>query len=404
MLIGISRIFFVTSILMSVLGQFAIEVYLPSMPSMAISLNVPINIVQLTIAIYVLGFAIGSIIFGTLSDKFGRKPMLLICLITGSIGSLICCLSFSINWLLIGRIIQGIGFSGVAVITRSMFKDITATREVLANIASKMGILNSLAIAFAPVIGGYIEKFLFWRMNFILLFCASIIVTLLCWYKIPETNKNIRNLTLKIVIHDYIDVLSNKQFLLYNVISTLTVTCVVAYQTISPYLLQVKLGMTPDNFGYTALIITVALIAGSILNSKIMPRRGIEKMLILGCILYTIAGVIYVTSWFFNYITVYIILVPMMLYMIGAGTVYPNCSSGAMSIFSTKAGTAASVYNCLQMVGATIGSAFVSIGHNTLNQLLLGGLFTLIGLVGIICAQILDIKLYRKIVSSPNQL
>jgi Bcr/CflA subfamily drug resistance transporter len=393
---GKSLAFFLVLMLLSVLGQFATEVYLPSMPEMATYLHVHINMIQLTIAVYVLGFAAGSLMYGTLSDKFGRKPILFACLLIGSLGSIVCCVSFTLDWLLIGRVIQGLGFSGVAVVTRSISKDISVSREQLAKIATLMGILNSSAIAFAPVIGGYIEKYMFWRMNFILLLLISVATTFLCWYKIPETNKNKRSLTLKIILQDYIDVLSNRQFLLYNVISTFTLSGVVAYQTVSSYLLRVKVGMSPESFGYTALFITAALIIGGVTNSYIMPRRGTEKMLMLGCGIYIIAGFIYVVTGLLGLINIYIIMLPIIIYMGAAGIVYPNCSSGAMSIFDTKAGTAASVYNCVQMVGATIGSVMVSIYHDT-NQLPLGLMFTVIGLITLFFARKLQVRVIRKV-------
>ncbi len=87
MLLGRNLTFFSVLMLLVVLGQFATELYLPSMPSMATYMNVNINMIQLSIAVYVFGFAIGSMVYGTLSDKFGRRPIILTCILVGSIGS-----------------------------------------------------------------------------------------------------------------------------------------------------------------------------------------------------------------------------------------------------------------------------------------------------------------------------
>lgn len=92
---------------MALIGQFALELYLPSISAMAQALHVPINLIQLTI--YVLGFGLGSLIYGALSDIYGRKPVMFTCLIVGLVGSVICCLSFEIKWLFIGRFVQGLG-------------------------------------------------------------------------------------------------------------------------------------------------------------------------------------------------------------------------------------------------------------------------------------------------------
>lgn len=386
MLLDKNLSFFTVLMLLVVLGQFATELYLPSMPSMATYMHVNINMIQLSIAIYVFGFAIGSMIYGTLSDKFGRRPIILICLLVGSIGSLVCCFSFSIDSLLIGRMIQGLGFSGGAVVARSISKDVSESREELAKISSTMGILYAVAIAFAPIIGGYIEKYMFWRISFVLLLILAVVIISLCWYKIPETNINKRSLTIKIVFNDYIDVLTNSRFLLYNIISASVLSSLVAYQTMSSYLLQVKVGMSPDSFGYTAVFITVALILGGFINRFLMPRRGSETMIIVGCYLFIFTGFIYVLTGISGWIDEYIILVPIVIAITAAGIIYPNCSAGAMGIFDTKAGTAASIYNCLQMVGATIGSVLVSLFHNA-NQLVLGLLFASIGGVSLFLAR-----------------
>ena len=396
MLLGKNITFFSALMLLVVLGQFATELYLPSMPSMAIYMNVNINMIQLSIAVYVFGFAIGSMVYGTLSDKFGRRPIILICILVGSIGSLVCCFSFSLDSLLIGRVIQGIGFSGGAVVARSITKDISETREELAKVSSTMGILYASAIAFAPIIGGYIEKYMFWRINFILLLVLAIVTITLCWYKIPETNKNKRSLTINVVLHDYIDVLTNRNFLLYNIISASILSGLVAYQTMSSYLLQVRVGMSPDSFGYTALFITAALISGGFINRFLMPRRGSEKIIIVGCYLYILTSILYVITGIFGLINIYIILVPIVIAVIASGIIYPNCSAGAMSVFDTKVGTAASVYNCLQMLGATIGSIIVSLFHNA-NQLVLGLLFASIGGVSLFLARKLQVKVIREV-------
>lgn len=389
-------VFYVTVVFLGLLGQFATELYLPSMPAMAATLNVSMNLIQLTITVYVFGYSLGSLLYGTLSDKYGRKPIIFTCLFIGFVGSIICCLSFNINMLFVGRFIQGLGFSGVAVVSRSITKDISPDQKSLAKLASILGIMNSVAIAFAPVIGGYVQKYSFWRMNFILLLIMTVATIVICWYKIVETNQNKRNLSIKTILSDYIDVLTNKKFLLYNTASSLTLAGVVSYQTISSYLLQVKVGMGPESFGYTALVITGALIIGSLANSKIMSRSGTEKMINLGCRLYIIAGVIFLVTGMLNWINMYIILIPMVLFMIGAGFVYPNCSSGAMSIFDTKAGTAASIYNFFQMAGATVGSGLISLNTHS-NQLPLGIMLTIIGLVGIICCQNLPTKTVTQI-------
>lgn len=392
-----NRLTYMLIVFLGLLGQFATELYLPSMPNMARDLNVSLHDVQLTITVYVLGFSIGSLIYGTLSDKFGRKPIIFVCLAIGLVGSILCCLSYNIELLFLGRFIQGLGFSGTAVVSRSITKDISPDQISLAKLASLLGILNSVAIAFAPVIGGYIEKYLFWRISFVLLLVLTIIVTLMSKSKLEETNKNKRHLTFLMVWSDYKDVMTNRDFLVYNLISSLTLAGVISYQTVSSLLLQVLVGMPPDSFGYTAVFVTGALILGSMLNRYLMPKYGMQKMITFGGFLYLGVGLFFMITGAFGVINLYIILIPMMIYMFGAGVVYPNCSSGAMSIFDTKAGTAASVYNFFQMIGATIGSGIISTTTHK-GQLPLGILLAVVGLVGLAGIRLLDNQKHYRVV------
>ncbi|MFN7093743.1 MAG: multidrug effflux MFS transporter [Burkholderiales bacterium] len=376
-------------ILLSVIGQFATEIYLPSMPTMAEYFGVKLNIVQFSITLYVAGFSMGALGYGSLSDTLGRRPVIIISLLIGVVGSGVCCVARSIEWLLIGRFIQGVGFSGVSVVTRSITKDICPDSITLAKLASLLGVLYAVAISFAPILGGYIEKYAVWRLNFILLFLFSLIVAGLCYWRLPETNQHQRKTSLLQMLADYAEIVANKQFLLYNLISAVTLGGIISYQTLSSYLLQIKVGLSPEVFGYTAVAVTVSIIIGGFLNSKAVARHGLNKMLRLGCCLYVIAGILYVISGLFGIINGFVILVPIILFSIGASIAFPNASSGAMSIFTTKAGAAASVYTFFQTLGAAIGSGIISwLPHS--NQLSLGGLFVIVGLTGLKCNQSLQ--------------
>jgi len=326
-------------VLFSMFGQFATELYLPSMPAMARYFNVNISVVQLSITNYTFGYAVGSFWCGYISDKSGRLKVLFPCIIVTIFGSLMCCFAFDAEFLFVGRFIQGLGLGGIGVVSRSVVRDISKTKMEFAKFASILGSVSAIAIAFAPIIGGYIEKYLFWRINF--------------------------------------------EFLLYNCISSLTLAGFISYQTISAYLLQVKVGLAPDSFGYTSLLVTIALILGGVINSKVVERRGVEVMLKFGSMLYLLAGALYVVGGLFNIVNVVSILLPMMLFTFGAGIIYPNASSGALSLFTKKAGTAASIYNCFQMLGGTMGSWIISsIYANT--PLPLGVMFVFIGLSGML--------------------
>jgi DHA1 family 2-module integral membrane pump EmrD-like MFS transporter len=376
-------LFIVIVVMCSMFGQFATELYLPSMPAMAKYFNTQMSTIQYTITTYTFGVAIGSFFSGYISDKLGRLKVVFPGLLISIVGSIICCIAFSPEMLLIGRFIQGIGLGGVSVVSRSIVRDISTTRTEFAKFASILGSVSAMAIAFAPIIGGYIEEYLFWRVNFIFLFLFAVILAWLCRNKLVETNNFLGEVEFMPMVREYIAVFKNKQFLLYNLSSSLILAGFIAYQTVSSFLLQVQVGLAPDKFGYTSLFITISLLLGAVINGKLVERKGIEKMIKFGAVIVSIAGILYAVTGYFNYVTTFSILFPMMLFTFAAGIVYPNASSGALSLFVKQAGTAASIYNCFQMLGATLGSWVISsIIHKT--QLPLGIMFIFIGMSGII--------------------
>lgn len=378
-----NKVLLLIIILLATSGQFATEIYLPSMPNMADYFAVPLKNIQFSITMYALGYSIGSIFWGYFSDKFGRRLVILPCLGIAILGGIVCSAAMNVEWLLIGRCIQGIGLSGAGVSSRSIARDIAKNKVQLTKLASVTGILATIAMAIAPILGGYIEKYSFWRINFIILLLLSITIAILCWLKLDETNSNRGKFSWLNMFHEYKEVMSCKNFAIYNALGTFTFTGLVAYQTVSPYFLQVKVGLAPDQFGYTSLFVIFALMLGGVFNNRMVAHRGMEQMLFFGCALFFAAGCCYILIGLLHFTTLISVLTPIMLFSFSAGIIYPNASSGALSLFSTKAGTAASIYNFFQMVGAVLGSGLISIVRHT-SEVPLGVIFVLLGVIGIV--------------------
>jgi Bcr/CflA subfamily drug resistance transporter len=377
---------------LTTLGPIATDIYLPSMPAIANSFNVPLNIVQFSIAIYMLGYSIGALFHGTLSDRFGRKPVVLTCLSIAIIGGFICCLSSIINVFLLGRFIQGLGFSGTVVLSRTIIRDIAPNQTKLIQNASTLGMLNAAITALAPLVGGYVERYAFWQLNFIILIIAPLSLSLICWFKLPETKLHKIKRSLKEISNDCIEIVTNKKFVLYNMVTTLTLGCMVAYQTISADLLQLQVGLNPDEYGYTALMITLFLGSGGFFNSRAIAKYGRKNLYNLGSYLFILAGFLYVIVGCLNISNIYSILVPISILAFSSGIMLPNSSSGAMAMFGNKTGTASSLYTFFQMLGVSIISAIISNIHHP-NTVVLGILFVLSGTLCII-ANILIHGLY----------
>lgn len=380
-MVKLNRLFFTMILLLATVGQFACDLYIPSLPSIAKDFNVPISIAQLSLFTFTIGFSGGALIYGPLSDKYGRRIILLFGLTIATFGGIICSVSWSINSLLFGRLIQGVGFS-IAGVTRAVMRDVVHDVNQLAKIGSIMGMLYGIFIAFAPIIGGYIEKYLFWKLNFIILTIYTLILIWFCWFKLEETNYNKLPIKLNQILSIYFQVITNKQFIIYTLTSSLALGGIIAYTTVSAFLLEVKVGLLPNMFGYTYLITCLALVMGGYFNSKMVVHRGINNMILFGSIIFFISGMILALCGLFNLISTWLILIPVAMFFLACGFVFANSNAGALSLFKDKAGTAGAVFACIQMIGGILGSGLISLITLT-NQFSLGIMYIIFGLINI---------------------
>lgn len=353
--------FKVVIVLVWALPQMSTDIYLPSMPSMAHYFGTSLSMVQYTIFFYTIGFSFGALFFGPISDRIGRRPVILWSLVLAAFGCLIALISTNLNILFAARLIQGVALVGVGSTMRAVTKDICTDKEEMAKFGALLGIAIPIAAAVAPVIGGYIEKYANWRISFAFLLVYTLIFLMYTVKKLPETNHEKLERPFKFLLLDYKEVLTNEQFFRYNAITAFALCSMFAYLTVSPYLLQVKAGLSPEMFGYTNLLISATLVISSYANSKMIYHRGIDKMLHTGVVLLGIGGVLFLLCGVFHNFHVYAIVIPLIIMVCGCGFIYPNASAGGLSLFSKSAGTAGAVYAFIQMLGGSAGSGFISL-------------------------------------------
>jgi Bcr/CflA subfamily drug resistance transporter len=372
-------------ILVWALPQMSTDIYLPSMPAMANYFHTSISMVQYTIFFYTVGFSLGALFFGPISDRVGRKPVILWSLLIAAIGSLIALIATSLNILFIARFIQGVALVGVGSTMRAVTKDVCPDKQEMARFGAVLGIVIPIAASIAPVIGGYIEHYFNWRVSFGFLLVYILVFLVYTIKSLPETNNDKLERPLKYMFIDYKEVLTNGVFFRYNAITAFALCSIFAYVTISPYILQVKVGLSPEEFGYTNLTIAATLVISSYVNSKMIYHRGIDQMLQLGVRLLGIAGILFLIGGVFNFVNLYSIMIPLIILVCGCGFIYPNASAGGLSLFNKNAGTAGAVYACIQMLGGAAGSGMISLmTRYGQPQECLGILIILQGIIGVI--------------------
>ena len=349
--------FIVFLLALSISGPLSINFYLSLLPEMAESLSTSAATIQQTVSVYLIGFACAQLIVGPLSDRFGRRPILISCYALFSLASLICALANDANLLIIGRFIQSLGGCAGVLISRAIVRDVFSPKE-MGQVMSYMVTGFSMAPLIAPAIGGFIGIYYGWRSLFFIL--AGIGFTLMLWtyLKFKETNQelNPKATQFKQVIRNYASLLNNKHFLCYFLVVSTSVAGVLTYTSASSFVLIEVLGVPAQYYGLLFSITALGMFLGSILSAKLSRKLGSELTTWYGCLLLILGGMALAIFPFLGVVSVLTIVGSMFIYALGNGVVMPSAMTLAIMPFPKKAGASAALVGCSQSaLGALCG-------------------------------------------------
>lgn len=355
---------FILLFMFATLGQISVDLYLPSLPAMSHALAANRSMVQMTIAVFLLGLGLSQLFYGPWSDAVGRKQPLLTGIGLTVLGSLVCCLAPNIHVLIAGRLLQGIGAGVCNSVGRSLLRDLMSG-HYLSRLAGQMAMASSFTVAVAPTIGGYIEHYASWRVSFLVIFLYASAVLVLLWYALPETHRNPdpSAIHFKKLIGNYKQLLMNHVFMGNAFCGAIAYSGIIAYITATPFLLQNTLHLSPVQYGWLALLNAAGIFSSGMINSHCVIRYGIRKMLFTGISTMILGAFIMLVIGLFGVLNVWVIVLPMALFCIGAGLTFSNASSGALEFFGHIAGSAGAIYGALQISSGALISGFIALLH-----------------------------------------
>lgn len=357
------RILFIASIIfICAVGFVASDIYLPSLPAIADYYRKDAVWAQATMTVFLITMAIFQIFSGSLSDKFGRKRILMICMVIFITASLGCYMSSHIYELIFFRILQAVGACGGMSIGQAIVADLFRPKE-MGQILSITIPLVAFSPAIAPVLGGNIETHFNWQTNFLVLIVYGILVISILFSPIiPKLKiRNKKNPAFEFTV--FLNTLMDKKFFGYAMFMMTSNATYFSFVAASPFLLK-KFGYSPATVGYALCAASFPYMLASILGKKLSLKNTSLKIIFFGLCLNVFGGILFIVLFLSDWHHMLALMIPVFVITIGNGLLMPFSSASAISLFPKNAGMVTGTLGSLQLIAAGIATTVMGVVEN----------------------------------------
>ncbi len=343
-------------------GPLSTDMYLPSLPTLIGVFGTDVAMVQLTLSAFLVGFALAQLAIGPTSDRFGRRPVLIAGISLYLAATVVCLVATSVEMLIAARVFQAVGACAGAVLARAVVRDVYG-RQRAAKVLAYMGTAMALAPLVAPVIGGYLLIWFGWRSVFAVLAAFGATLLVLVATQLVETNrwKDPAAIDPGRMVRNYLTLAGSRAYVGYVLANAFVFGGLFAFISGSSFVLIGSLKVPVEMFGLFFAIVVAGYMAGTVIAGRLTLRLGIERMVLIGCIVSLAAGAVLAGLPWAGVTGVASIIAPMFVYLVGVGIVMPNAMAGAIGPFPRMAGAASALLGFLQMGMAALAGFLV--GH-----------------------------------------
>jgi MFS transporter, DHA1 family, multidrug resistance protein len=336
------------------IGSLSIDMALPSLPATAQALGARPATVQLTVTLFLAAFAVAQLVHGPLSDRLGRRRVVLGGLAVHVVGGLACWMAPSARLLVAARVLQAVGAGSGPVVGRAVIRDLYEP-ERAARVLGYMGTAQALTPILAPIIGGVVHQAFGWRAVYLVLALCGAALFGGAALLVPETNRlrDPNALRPGHLATNAGDLLGDRTFLGYVLVAALMFGGQFAFISGSSFVLIEVLRVAPDVYGLCFGLVAFGLMTGSFLTARLAPRAGIDRMIAAGTWLSSVAGGLMAALAWGGVWTVLAVIGPMYGFAVGVGIVLPAAVAGAIGPFPRTAGLASAFLGFLQLTAAS---------------------------------------------------
>ncbi len=347
----------------AIIGAFSSlvnDMYLPTIPSMMKEFHTTPSMTQMGISMAMAGMGLGSVLWGSASDRYGRKPVLIVSLIIFVLSTALSLFSGSITFFIVCRLFQGLGAGGAMVLSTSIPADVYMGRQ-LAKLMAIMGAINGVAPALGPVVGGFMADWVGWRGIFVVLLVIGVGMTF--WTtRYNETlppQRRLQARSLDDYLKAYRSLFCNRRFMIYVTIKAVAIGLLYAYIASAPFIIQSHYGFSAMAFG---LIFGGNALAMGVGSSLALKFKVMKQGMVVGCVgMFVFAVAEAFVMWNQSSFLFYeLCAVPMLLF---SGMIFSSANTLSMEVGREEAGTASAILSVVKYAFAAIVSPLVGLGN-----------------------------------------
>src|SRR6476659_7842005 len=351
--------------LLTAIGPFSIDMYLPAFPDIARGLHTTVANVTLSLSSFFIGISFGQLLYGPLLERFGRKRPLYAGLCIYLIASIGCGLASAVNALIMLRLLQALGGCVGMVAARAMVRDLFEVKEN-AKVFSMLMLVVAVSPIVAPTLGGYVTAALGWRYVFAMLIIVDLIVIVSAYFLLPESKKPDPNFSLRPgpIIKNFTGVITHPQFYTYALTAAISAAGLYAYIGGSPHVFMEIFHVTEKQYGWIFALIAMGLIGASQVNSLLLKNYTSEELIKVALRCQSVIGITMVCLSFFGWSDLFVTIFLIFMFLCTQGFVFPNASALSLAAFGHTAGSASALLGAIQMTIGACTSALVSVLQN----------------------------------------